>query len=108
MAEVVAGDRNRYQRRTTREPGGVSFAAVVVSAVFAVLLITAPENLDTAWQWIRDLPIILEVVAWVLLLPWMLAYVVWQTSWALWVRIVVVAVLIGGVASSFWASKDRR
>lgn len=82
--------------------GGISVGALLLSVAFLVLLIAAPEQLDAAWAWIRDLPIVLEVLAWIALLPWMLAYLAWQTSWALWLRVVVLAVLLGGVAQSFW------
>ena len=79
-----------------------SGAALLMSVVFLVLLIVAPDRLDAAWQWIRDLPIVLEVFAWVLLLPWMLAYLAWNASWVLWLRVVAVAILTGGFALSFW------
>jgi hypothetical protein len=81
---------------------GFSVGAFAISVAFVVLLVTAPEQLDAAWQWLRDLPIVLEIIAWVALLPWMLAYLAWQSSWALWVRVVVVAFLVGGFALSFW------
>jgi hypothetical protein len=75
-----------------------------MSVIFAVLLVTDPQQLDVAWRWIRDLPIVLEVFAWIVLLPWMLAYLVWNASWDLWLRVVVVAILIGSFALNFWRS----
>lgn len=74
----------------------------MLSIAFTVLLITAPEQLDAAWQWIRGLPVVLEVIAWVALLPWMLAYLAWQTSWALWLRVLAVVLLVWGTALTFW------
>lgn len=85
---------------------GFSVGALALSIIFTVLLITAPEQLDAAWQWLRDLPLVLEVIAWVALLPWLLAYLAWQASWALWLRVVVVWVLVGGVAMSFWKGRS--
>jgi hypothetical protein len=81
---------------------GFSVAALLVSIAFLVLLIVAPERLDAAYVWIRDLPIVVEVFAWVVLLPWMLAYLVWTAPWVLWLRIVLILILLGGVAQSFW------
>ncbi len=86
---------------------GGPLAALAVSIVFTVLLVTAPEHLDTAWRWIGDLPLVFEVVAWVALLPWLLAYLAWQASWELWLRVVAVAFLVGGVALSFWRDGSR-
>ncbi len=92
----------RARRRGRPVEVGGSMGAVMVSTVFVVLLVAAPGQLDAAWQWIRELPLVLEVVAWIVLLPWLLAWMAWQASWALWVRIVVLVALLGGFASSFW------
>lgn len=87
-------------------PAGISGAALMLSVIFIVLLITNPQQLDAAWQWIRDLPIVLEVFAWMMLLPWMLAYLAWNASWDLWLRLVVVAILIGSFAMDFWRPRN--
>jgi hypothetical protein len=85
---------------------GFSVGALALSIIFTVLLITAPQQLDAGWQWIRDLPLVLEVVAWIALLPWLLAYLAWQTTWPLWIRVVAVWLLVGGVALSFWKGRS--
>ena len=101
-------DINIGETRTASRPtqSGFSVGALALSIIFTVLLIIAPEQLDAAWQWIRELPIVLEVIAWLALLPWLLAYLAWQTSWDLWLRIVVVWLLVGGVALTFWKSRQ--
>ena len=96
----------RDQRTSRSTQGGFSLGAFALSIIFVVLLIVAPEQLDAAYQWIRDLPIVFEVIAWVVLLPWMLAYLVWTSAWVLWVRVLLVAFLTGGFALNFWHSNN--
>ena len=103
-ADVHGGDQRRARGPVTTE---VSGAAFVVSVLFTVLLIVAPEQLTAAYEWIRGLPIVLEVVAWVLLLPWILAHMAWETAWALWIRLALVLFLVWGVALSFWRNNGR-
>lgn len=83
---------------------GFSVGAFALSLIFIILLITAPEKLDDAWLWIEGLPLFAEVIAWIVLLPWVLAYHAWHTSWDLWIRLVALSVLLGGFAMSFWRS----
>jgi membrane protein implicated in regulation of membrane protease activity len=47
-------------------------------------------RLDDLWSVIRHLPLLLEIVLWVGFLPWMLGTAVWTTSWAVWLRLVLV------------------
>jgi uncharacterized membrane protein len=55
---------------------------------FFVLLRT--DRLDGLWSSIRDLPLLIEVVAWFLFLPWMLVTAVWTSAWSEWVRVLLV------------------
>jgi hypothetical protein len=57
--------------------------------VFFALLFA--DQLDEIWRLVRDLPLVAEIVLWVLFLPWMLGMAVWTTSWATWVRVALVA-----------------
>jgi hypothetical protein len=61
--------------------------------VFVTLLVVSPETLDDAYDWLAGLPIVWEVLMWIVALPWALAYVVWESSWEQWLRVVIVAVL---------------
>jgi hypothetical protein len=61
---------------------------VIMWAAFFVLLFA--DRLDGLWSAIRDLPLVVEVVAWVLLLPWMLGTAVWTSSWPAWLRVLLV------------------
>lgn len=64
--------------------------------VFIALAFASPETLNDAWQWSRDLAWPLQVVVWIVFLPWMVGLWVWQTDWSLGVRLAIVAVLAVG------------
>lgn len=62
---------------------------------FGVGLVASQGSLDSAWQWVRDLPWLMEGLVWVLLLPVMIALWIWETSWALVLRLALVLALAG-------------
>lgn len=66
----------------------VLFAALWVG--FAWALLASQGSLDAAWQWIRGLPLILQGVVWLLLLPVVAALWIWETGWPWAVRLVLV------------------
>jgi hypothetical protein len=75
---------------------GVLFAIfVAIWIAVAAGLIWNQATLDQAWQAIRDLPLVLELVVWVLFLPVMLGLWVWEAGWPLLVRVVLVIGLAG-------------
>jgi hypothetical protein len=75
---------------------GILFAIFAVMWIaFAVGLIFSHGSVDQAWQTIRGLPLIVQIVVWVLFLPVMIGLWVWETTWPLIVRLVLV-VGIGG------------
>jgi hypothetical protein len=57
---------------------------------FAVLAVTSEEALDRIWDWVRDLPLVLELVVWLLTFPWLLALAVWESAWSDTARVLVV------------------
>jgi hypothetical protein len=63
-------------------------------AAFGVAIVLSQGSLDSAWAWVRGLPLVLQGLAWLLLLPIMAALWVWQSSWPLAVR----ATLVVGLA----------
>jgi ABC-type amino acid transport system permease subunit len=65
-------------------------------AAFAIALFWSQGSLDAAWQWVRSLPILLQGLVWLLFLPVTFGLWVWETTWPVILRLVV----IGGVA--FW------
>jgi hypothetical protein len=58
--------------------------------VVGILCVLFAGQLDEIWSWIRDLPLVVEIVLWVAFLPWMLGTAVWTSSWAMWIRVVLV------------------
>ena len=64
--------------------------STVATLAFAYYLITNPGVLNDAWAWIRQLPLVVQLLAWLLLLPWMIALWIWTQPWALAVRLVLV------------------
>ena len=75
-------------------PGSAWFGAMVaVWSIFFTLLVVQPETLDVVYDWLRDLWIVWEVLMWIVLLPWALAHLVLESSWAHWLQIAVVVVI---------------
>jgi len=89
--------------RTERKPGtvpmqapGSGFLAVMAGlwGSFVTLLAVSPQTLDGAYDWLRELPLFWEILMWILTLPWTVAYVVYETSWQHWVRVILVALVV--------------
>jgi hypothetical protein len=75
---------------------GVLFAVFALLWVaFGVALVASQGSLDQAWESIRQLPLPLQLVVWVLFLPVMAGLWVWETSWPLIVRLVLVLGIAG-------------
>jgi len=62
---------------------------------FAAGLVWSQGSVDQAWQSIRDLPLIVQAVVWVLFLPVIVGLWVWETTWPLIVRLVLVVGIAG-------------
>ena len=69
------------------------FAAIWVA--FAAGLIFSQGSVDQAWQTIRDLPLIVQIVVWILFLPVMIGLWIWESTWPLIVRLVLVVGVAG-------------
>lgn len=70
-------------------------------AGFGIGLVWNQGGLDAAWEWVRSLPLLLQGVAWLLFLPVVGALWVWETSWPLVVRLVLVVGLAGWSLAMF-------
>ena len=64
--------------------------SVAITSAFAYYLLSDPTRLADAWTWIRQLPLLVQLLAWLLFLPWMFALWVMVQPWALAVRLVLV------------------
>jgi hypothetical protein len=74
----------------------------VLFGIFALIwialaagLIWSQGSVDQAWETIRGLPLIVQAVVWLLLLPVMVGLWVWETTWPLIVRLGVVVGIAG-------------
>jgi ABC-type amino acid transport system permease subunit len=75
---------------------GVLFAIfAVIWIAFAAGLIFSQGSVDQAWQTIRGLPLIVQILVWVLFLPVMIGLWIWETTWPLIVRLVLVVGVAG-------------
>ena len=57
---------------------------------FIAALIFRREMLKNTWQRIRSLHLLVQLILWLLFLPVMLGLWIWQTSWPLWLRLLLV------------------
>ena len=48
----------------------------------AIALVVDREWLDLLWNWARALPLLVEIIVWVLFLPIMTGLWVWESSWS--------------------------
>jgi hypothetical protein len=67
---------------------------VAVWSAFVTLLLASPETLDDAWSWLTGLSLVPEIVTWIVVLPWALAYLVWESSWDHWLRVLILVLLV--------------
>jgi hypothetical protein len=75
---------------------GILFAIfAVIWIAFAAGLILSQGSVDQAWQTIRELPLIVQIVVWILFLPVMIGLWIWETSWPLVVRLVLLIGVAG-------------
>jgi hypothetical protein len=57
---------------------------------FAAALVFNPAVLDNIWQTLRGMPMFIQVVIWLFVLPIALGLWVWETSWPFWLRLVLI------------------
>lgn len=57
---------------------------------FAAALIFNQAILDTVWQSFRGLPWMVQGLVWLLVLPVTAGLWIWETSWPLWLRLLLV------------------
>jgi hypothetical protein len=62
---------------------------------FGVALIWSQGSIDAAWHWTRDLPLVGQGLIWLLFLPVMVGMWIWETTWPLALRLLLV-IGIGG------------
>ena len=75
---------------------GVLFVVfAIVWLGFGAALIFSQGSIDQAWHAIRGLPAIVQIVVWLLFLPVMVGLWIWETSWPLVARLVLIVSIAG-------------
>jgi hypothetical protein len=92
----LAAEKTEAQRIPvpTQVPGSTWLAAMAgLWGAFVTLLAVSPETLDDAYDWLHGLPIVWEVLMWIVTLPWAVAYLAYESDWEKWLRVLVVALI---------------
>jgi hypothetical protein len=75
---------------------GVLFVVFAILWVgFGAAIVFSQGSIDQVWKAIESLPLLVQALAWLLLLPVMAGLWVWETSWPMLVRLTVVLGLAG-------------
>ena len=75
---------------------GVLFAIFAVMWIaFGAALTLSQGSIDDAWRTIQGLPVIVQILVWVLFLPVMAGMWIWETTWPLVVRLTLVIGVAG-------------
>ena len=93
-------------------PGLLAYASFAIMiggwVAFAAALLASPQSLEDVWTAIRDLPLLVEGVVWLLGFPFLIGLAIWQTSWEEPVRLTVIAVLAVAYTSMFVPRARKR
>jgi hypothetical protein len=73
-----------------------------------LLLIVSPESVEALWDWVGEQPALLQMAIWVAFLPVMVGVGVWLTSWALWIRLLVLALCVAWTTLGFYPRNAPR
>ena len=88
--------------------GSTFFGAMAALwGAFVTLLAVSPTTLDDAYDWLRGLPVVWEMLMWIATLPWTVAFLIYESDWQHWARVLVVALIVT-VHLSMCAPRVRR
>lgn len=72
----------------------ISFGSFAILSLlwlaFAAALVFNQSILDNIWQALRGMPIFVQVVVWLLVLPIAMGLWIWEMSWPLWIRLILI------------------
>ncbi len=71
----------------------VIFVVLWLGFIFA--LIINRDWLDLLWNWMQALPLVVEIIVWVLFLPITVGLWIWESSWPVLLRLLGFAGIIG-------------
>lgn len=93
MSEATLPSSHRSERRPLGATAWFAWMVAMWASFFVLLL---ADRIGDIWSWVRDLPLLAELVLWVALLPWLLGAAVWTSSWAGWLRLLLVLLFAFG------------
>jgi hypothetical protein len=67
----------------------------VIWGAFGVGLVLSQGSVDAAWELVNGLPLIVKAVVWLLFLPVMVGLWIWETTWPLALRLLLVIGIAG-------------
>jgi hypothetical protein len=96
MTQIAVDRTERKPETIPMQAPGSMFLAVMAGlwGSFVTLLAVSPQTLDDAYDWLRALPLVWELLMWIVTLPWTVGYLAYETSWEHWVRVLVVALVV--------------
>lgn len=87
----------------------VAFAVLTLLwLVFAAALLLNRDLLDTTWQSFRNWPLIVQIMVGLLVLPVVAGLWIWETSWPLLLRLILVAGLAWATVYTFFPRRISR
>jgi hypothetical protein len=87
MSEATLPHVHRSERRPLGAMIWFAWMLAMWAGFFALVL---ADRIDVVWSWVRDLTLLVELLVWVALFPWLLGAAVWTSSWAGWLRLLLV------------------
>lgn len=74
---------------------------------FGAALLFNRELLDTVWQFFRSMPFAVQLVIGLLVLPVVLGLWIWESSWPIWIRLILVIGLGFATVYTFFQNRPR-
>ena len=71
--------------------GGIIWLLFMVGMWIAFFAALFADQLDAVREWVRSLPLFVELGLWLLAFPWLLGTAVWESTWAPGLRALLVA-----------------
>jgi hypothetical protein len=97
------------RRELKRSHSGLAWFGAMVGGwlAFFALLLVSEQALGDLWHGIRDLPLLVEGLVWLLAFPFVLALGIWDSAWETALRLLLVSGCAIGWSLVFWPRKER-
>ena len=102
----VHDQRPQGERRPPSLGARLWFVWMVLMWVVFFALLSA-GRLDSVREAVSDLNVVVQVVLWIVFLPWLLGTYVWTSSLAEWLRVSLVVVFAVGWTVASWPRRRR-